>query len=104
MLRASPLADIDKMRNCAPAVLTHAPPARADFGSSRKEIGRPVARARSPTRPEPARAPRSSWRRFVRLMVRSYRPIATEVGDRQAVMKVDLSASVGDAFAAIAAS
>ena len=33
-------------------------------------------------------------------MVCSYSPIATEVGDRQAVMKVDLSASVAVCAAA----
>src|SRR6266536_2205682 len=53
-LRASPFADIDKIRNCEPAVLAQAPSARAAFGFSKNEIGRPVAMARRPTKPAPA--------------------------------------------------
>src|SRR5439155_7117439 len=67
-LMGSPWPDVFMMMNCALSLEAHVgkvPSARARRGFSKNEAGRPVARARRPTRPDPNRVDKMALRRVI---------------------------------------
>jgi hypothetical protein len=66
-LIGSPCPDVLKMMNCALSFAPHGggTDASARRGSRRSDAGRPVASARSPTRPVPKSVERRAFRRVI---------------------------------------